>query len=237
MLENLSNDMNSKLSIDNDKLFKDCPFTNESESIIASIIEKLISLTITGSINNIIEKKIPLYCFDVLKSSIDKVIGISLLKRDYDDMKETNLLVKKGLIKSQKNLNTNYKICLSPKPKNIKLSKSVIIRGYQFADFLNPNISLSYSIDTNIFLPKKERLMLKKQKPPEDKIVMLVLKRNQNFNNDRNSKLSDNNIKIDNIIKNEHSFNSISNIGKNDITPFNIKGIEKIQKQIGRAHV
>ena len=60
-------------------------FLPESDIIVKLIIEKLISLTISTSIKNKVEKQIPIKCFNYMKNVIKDRLLIEFLPHDIDD--------------------------------------------------------------------------------------------------------------------------------------------------------
>ena len=60
-------------------------FLPESDSTVKSIIEKLISLTISKSIKNRIEKEIPNNCFNFIKDFLKHKLEVEFLSHDIDD--------------------------------------------------------------------------------------------------------------------------------------------------------
>ena len=81
---------NSIIQIENERknFLKDLNYSKpsiNSESIIKTIIEKLISLTISKSKSDYIEKTIPKFCFDKLKNSINNFIELNFISHDIDD--------------------------------------------------------------------------------------------------------------------------------------------------------
>ena len=78
----------NQLEIERKNFLKDLNYTKpsiNSESIIRPIIEKLISLTISKSKANYIEKTIPKFCFKQLKNSINNFIELNFISHDIDD--------------------------------------------------------------------------------------------------------------------------------------------------------
>ena len=60
-------------------------FLPESDSTVKSIIDKLISLTISKSIKNRIEKEIPNNCFNFIKDFLKHKLEVEFLSHDIDD--------------------------------------------------------------------------------------------------------------------------------------------------------
>ena len=230
--KNLNNKSQHTLISNNNETRNSVCFRNESEPVANQLINKLISLTISTSIKNNIEKEIPSYCYDDLKSTLDRITDLSLLVHDKDDIK-IKFIYKNKHCNSSKQLKIFYNI--NNDKNNIKevennLNKSVKNINYQFEDSLNPDIPLTTSIDTKIFSQKDPPSKLKIHEPVQEqkekskdkskeisileKSFHQILKRKQNKNN--NSKI--------NITKTENSIHTTSNV------PFNIKDIEKIQK-------
>ena len=78
----------NQLEIERKNFLKDLNYTKpsiNSESIIRPFIEKLISLTISKSKANYIDKTIPKFCFKNLKNSINNFIELNFISHDIDD--------------------------------------------------------------------------------------------------------------------------------------------------------
>ena len=67
----------------------------ESEIVVNSILEKIISFVISNINTNIIEKKIVNFCFSEMKHKLDTIIGLQFIKHDKDD------LIQKKFIKNK----------------------------------------------------------------------------------------------------------------------------------------
>lgn len=75
---------NSLIEVSPPTIIKD-KFLPESDSIVKSIIEKLISLTISKSIRNRIEKEIPNKCFNFIKDILKHKLEMEYFPHDIDD--------------------------------------------------------------------------------------------------------------------------------------------------------
>ena len=150
--------MNDKLSINNNiknaktqnnvnNFSNKINFLTESEIIINYIIEKLISLSITESIKNKIDKFLPNFCYNQIYDSLILLNQLEFITYDKDDFYPIN---KKNLqkIKSSKNLNNSIYSIIPSKIEEI--NNSEIIRKYKFDNKYDPNISNEISIDLSL---------------------------------------------------------------------------------------
>ena len=150
--------MNDKLSINNNiknaktqnnvnNFSNKINFLTESEIIINYIIEKLISLSITESIKNKIDKSLPYFCYNQIYDSLILLNQLEFITYDKDDFYPIN---KKNLqkIKSSKNLNNSIYSIIPSKIEEI--NNSEIIRKYKFDNKYDPNISNEISIDLSL---------------------------------------------------------------------------------------
>ena len=119
----------------------------ESEIVVNSILEKIISFVISNINTNIIEKKIVNFCFSEMKHKLDTIIGLQFIKHDKDD------LIQKKFIKnkSQKKVINNDFLLETENEENEQLNKSQIIPNYELIKILNPFHS-EFSIDNKIYL-------------------------------------------------------------------------------------
>ena len=141
---------------------------NISTTVVKYIIEKLISLTISQSLQNKISKQIPSFCFEEVKNALNLALFIDFINYDKDD-----LTPKKSLLdyasKSYENI-SKFK-----KEKILIKNKSEILRKYIFGTELDPNISYEGSINLEVFnSPEKEK--------DKDKNKMTIKESENNIN-------------------------------------------------------
>ena len=132
---------------------------NKSDIIIRNILEKIISLTITNSARNQVEKKIPDFCFEEITQSFELAINLDCLNYDKDDMKPGKK-VKNSKIKSEKKILKLKKEDDPPDNEEQILvkNKSEKLIKYKFHKQLDPNFSLENSINLDVFnTPKKTK--------------------------------------------------------------------------------
>ena len=217
---------------------------NISDIIVKNIFEKILSLSITKSEKNSIEKKIPNFCFGEIKESLEFVIYIDFLNHDKDDKNQKrNILNFKS--KSQNNLNFKYeKINKSfhntrNLDKNIQdtiliKNKSEKLKKYKFHKTLDPNVSDDGSINLDVFKsPRKKKEKErndkskkqdkeKKEKHIKNLLLHGLIIRDKSFDNKNNSiKNNDEIIEEKNHIENEEPF--VIN------SPEEIENIQKIE--------
>ena len=138
-------------------------FLDEAECIANQIIEKIISLVITETTKNKINKLIPNYCFVEIKQILEIITYLDFLNHDKDDLK-----VKKHIplerIKSAKYLKKgNFQ-----KENEESFDKSEILREYKIND-------KSESFNADIFNLAKNEIIEKEMN--KEKLIMGFLKR------------------------------------------------------------
>ena len=205
-------------------------FFNESECIVNYIIEKLISLVMTETIKNKVEKLISGYCFDEIRESLEIVTHLDFLTHDIDDIK-----VKKKLYneKIKSATHKNKDISLFVKDNEENLHKSEIIRKYKLLKKLDiKNINDDCSLDLDVFnLIKNET-----DENEKEKIVMKILTREKSkdkmtsFQKEEEKKKKK--IEESNTHKN-YNFNDdkekiFKEIYNSEVEPFQINPEEKI---------
>ena len=213
---------------------------NISNIIVKYIIEKLISFTITKSLRNKINKKIPSFCFEEIKNSLELAMYIDFIYYDKDDLtlKKKTLLDYKS--KSSKNI--------SKKNEILSRNKSEILRKYKLNKELDAYTPYEDSINLEVLkTPKKEKEQeddkLKNnfftkfaQNRIKDEIKEIIPKDpnkgkildgliiRKSFNNSEESE------KSDNYSSNLMEKNSDKKNKKNDDVPFEVKDIDEIEK-------
>ena len=228
---------------------------NISTTVVKYIIEKLISLTITQSLQNKISKQIPSFCFEEVKNALNLALFIDFINYDKDDITPRKTLLD-YVSKSYE------KISKFKKEKILIKNKSEILRKYIFGTELDPNISYEGSINLEVFnSPEKEKekekvtikesenninkkfflKYIKEEKKEEENnsikdpnlgkllnglIIRESSEHDKNKKNKHKSKLN-NLILLSNELS-QSSNNSINHDKK--ITPFEVNGIDTIEK-------
>ena len=124
---------------------------NISDIIVKYIIEKLISLTISQSLQNKIAKKINPFCFEQIKDALLLALYIDFINYDKDDVAH-----KRTLLEFISHSNKN--ILKTKNQKNLIKNKSEILRKYKFGTELDANVPFEGSINLDVFkTPKKEQ--------------------------------------------------------------------------------
>ena len=140
-------------------------FLNEAECIANYIIEKIISLAITETTKNKVNKLIPNYCFVEIKQILEIITYLDFLNHDKDDLK-----IKKHIplekIKSAKYLKKeNFE-----KENEELYDKSEILRDYKINDE-------SDSLNVDIFNLTKNEIIEREKEMNKEKLIMGFLKR------------------------------------------------------------
>ena len=213
-----------------------------SEIIVKKIIDKLISLVITNSAKNKIEKKIPNYCFDELIQSIEVLLYLDLITYDKDDLE---IKQKKNLKKfnSTVNLKHNDDMILNETFKSLGPNNSEIIRGYKYEKKLDIKNTNECSINLDVFndskYEKKENEKQEKENEKQEKeenIVLGFLVREQyqdkmtsfERQEEKKRKMLEKNNKKYNYNYFDDNKQIIKQLISSDIEPFQINPEEKI---------
>ena len=153
----------------------------ESEIIVRSILEKVISLVISNIFKNTIEKNIVNFCISEMRNRIDNIIGLQFIKHDKDDLAKRKIIKNK----SQKYLLNNKNKLLFNNEEIQKLNKSQIIQEYELNESLNPYYSYQFE---------------------NKKILKILIRKHINQNNvdiiDNNKKINNNIVISEEIIGN-----------------------------------
>ena len=124
---------------------------NASDIIVKQIIEKLISLTLTQSLKNKIEKEINVYCFDEIKNSLLLALYVDFIEYEKDDVPH-----KKTLLDFKSH--SKKDILEVSAEKSLIKNNSEILRTYKFCSKLDGNIPYEDSVNLEVFkTPKKEK--------------------------------------------------------------------------------
>ena len=124
-------------------------FLVESEIISKYIIEKIISLSMTESLKNKVNKLIPNYCYDQLYETLGIITQLDFISYDKDDFP----LKRKKQIKKMKsfiNLKNNNIIPPIENFEQKEIQNSEIIRKYKFEKQYDINID-DIDIDLSVF--------------------------------------------------------------------------------------
>ena len=158
---------------------------NISDIIVKYIIEKLISLTISQSLQNKIAKKINPFCFEQIKEALLLALYIDFINYDKDDVAH-----KRTLLEFISHSNKN--ILKAKNQKNLIKNKSEILRKYKFGTDLDPNIPFEGSINLDVFkTPKKEDKKDKnkdREKSSNKKFFLRFIKEEKNEEKDESNK-------------------------------------------------
>ena len=221
---------------------------NISDTIVKYIIEKIISLTISQSLKNKVERQINSFCFEEIQNSLFLALCVDFINYDKDDIThKKNLLDFKS--KSFQEIEEEEK-----DEYNFIQNKSEIIRKYKFSSGLDANVSYEGSINLEVFkTPKKEKekdnnfdfeknsgrkffmRYLKEEKKDEKKQAKkdpnlgkllngLIIRENYKNNEKKNDP---NDYLLNNALNKKDSFNK--SIKEEDKEPF-MDDIEKIHK-------
>ena len=124
---------------------------NASDIIVKQIIEKLISLTLTQSLKNKIEKEINVYCFDEIQNSLLLALYVDFIEYEKDDVPH-----KKTLLDFKSH--SKKDILEVSAEKSLIKNNSEILRTYKFCSKLDGNIPYEDSVNLEVFkTPKKEK--------------------------------------------------------------------------------
>ena len=82
----------------NEKINKSTNFSlfSESEIVVKSILEKIISLSISQIYKSIIDNKVTSFCLLKIKKKIDTIISIQFINHDKDDLKQRKIIKNKS---------------------------------------------------------------------------------------------------------------------------------------------
>ena len=140
-------------------------FLDEAECIANQIIEKIISLVITETTKNHINKLIPNYCFGKIKQILEIITYLDYLNHDKDDLKVKNHIPSER-IKSAKYLKKGN----SKKENEEPFDKSEILRNYKI------NVQPE-SFNSDIFNLTKNEIIEKEKEMNKENLILGFLKR------------------------------------------------------------
>ena len=122
----------------NEKINKSTNFSlfSESEIVVKSILEKIISLSISQIYKSIIDNKVTSFCLLKIKKKIDTIISIQFINHDKDDLKQRKIIKNKShkIILNIKNRN-NIILTEEEIKNKKKLNKSQIIQIIFFSNY------------------------------------------------------------------------------------------------------
>lgn len=207
---------------------------NISTTVVKYIIEKLISLTVSQSLQNKISRQIPSFCFEEIKNSLSLALYIDFINYDKDDITHKKNLLD-YISKSHKNISKLKKEKEKEKEKNLIKNKSEILRKYIFGTDLDPNISYEGSINLEVFnSPKKEKDTIKESEMNVNKKFFLRYI-NEEKKEEENKPIKDPNLgKLLNglIIREKFEQDKLNN--KNEVKPNNLN-LYSIQNEISES--
>ena len=179
-------------------------FSNESEIIVNNFMEKLISLVITTSAKNSIERIIPDFCFSDMQRTLEVVTQIDLITYDKDDLQITSHLFDTNLKSDyEKTIIKNEDSSLFNIENLKKKDDSELLKNYVFEKNYDPQASDPCSINLDVFIDKKElkkKLEIEKKKKPEKVVLGMLTKKSTTKINEKN-KESNKKINKNNKIK------------------------------------
>ena len=140
----------SKLS-SSKKIEKTNKLTNlslrESETVVTSILEKIISLSMSEIYKSMIEKYISSFCLLEIRKKIDTIISIQFINHDSDDLMQRKILKNKSqkiILNESSENNNNMLLFIRGEKNNLKFSKSQIIPKYELISDSNEHKSNLY---------------------------------------------------------------------------------------------
>ena len=195
---------------------------NESEIIVKYIFEKLLSLTISSSFKNKIERILPDYCMKEMDVVFELLTQVDFMSHDKDDIEISKKIKDICKIKSGLNLNNNIKIDKTNINEKVSLSKTAKNIEYELQKDFDPNYETKiFSFDSRVLADKNKKI---------------TLNNNENIDNNENNENNDNGeILIFDILKRKISTEKLNNknkskeISNKNKEPFKIKSIEKIE--------
>ena len=223
---------------ENKEEIKKCiTFFNESECIANYIIEKIISLIMTQTTKNKVEKLIPDYCFDEIKESLEIVTHLDFLTHDIDDIKTKKKLFYK---KMKSAIYQENDISLFEEDNEKNLNNSEIIRNYK----LLKNLDIKDINDLSFYLDPFNLTKNEFEEKEKEKVVMGILTRENSkdklINIQKEEEKKRNRIEKRNHHKNHNFIGYKERINKeiysSEVEPFQINPKEKIDT-IGNVEI
>ena len=184
----------------NEKINKSTNFSlfSESEIVVKSILEKIISLSISQIYKSIIDNKVTSFCLLKIKKKIDTIISIQFINHDKDDLKQRKIIKNKShkIILNIKNRN-NIILTEEEIKNKKKLNKSQIIQHYELINDLNYFESFFDKKKTILNILKRKNEMENNFINKKIKNKNLIIGEENNFNNFWNTVFQPMNSKID----------------------------------------
>ena len=129
-------------------------FSNDSETIVKTLINKIISLSITKSFTSKVEEELPNYCYEKLKQIIKSYCELQYMSYDRDDGPPPK--IKK--INPSKSVINDFEISKLSEFKNNNLDESIKSNKSQIEKKINDSF-LNFSKDKiNEKLNEKEKI-------------------------------------------------------------------------------
>ena len=227
-------------------------FSNESEIIVKFIIEKIISLSMTETLINNVNKLMPEYCYNQIYETLNIIMQLDNISYEKDDYP---FKIKNSLKKMKSFKNINNKLTLPLPTEEDELFNSEEIRKYKFENEYDINISSEIDIKIAL-LENQEKNKDEKEKEKENNKEIIfegILKRegyddiNNSFQNEKmikenkikkynkksNYNFREDKLKIINEIYSSVSIPGINNENENEKEkekePFKINPEEKIE--------
>ena len=184
----------------NEKINKSTNFSlfSESEIVVKSILEKIISLSISQIYKSIIDNKVTSFCLLKIKKKIDTIISIQFINHDKDDLKQRKIIKNKShkIILNIKNRN-NIILTEEEIKNKKKLNKSQIIQRYELINDLNYFESFFDKKKTILNILKRKNEMENNFINKKIKNKNLIIGEENNLNNFWNTVFQPMNSKID----------------------------------------
>ena len=112
--ENILNKSISKLKLSKDKEIFNITIFKESEVVVRTILEKIISIVISKMFEKKVENKIANFCLLELKNKLDNIIDMQFIKHDKDDLSKKKIFKNKSQkIMVNKNRNNEHFLLLT----------------------------------------------------------------------------------------------------------------------------
>ena len=133
--ENILNKSISKLKLSKNKEIFNITIFKESEVVVRTILEKIISIVISKMFEKKVENKIANFCLLELKNKLDNIIDMQFIKHDKDDLSKKKIFKNKSQkIMVNKNRNNEHFLLLTEeKAINKNLNQSQIIPDYELS--------------------------------------------------------------------------------------------------------
>ena len=158
-------------------------FSIESEIIVKYIIEKIISLSITESLKNDVNKLLPDYCYNQIYQTLNIITQLDFISYDIDDYPFQR---KKTLKKMKSVKNINNKMTLPLPSEEEELLNSEELRNYKFEKEYDINISSEIAMKITL-LENQEKNKDEKVKDINKEIIFEGILKREGYDDDNNS--------------------------------------------------